>query len=116
MSGPTRQSLPPLYTPALLNKGHSLRPLSESEPESACTIRVPFQITEEDTDPVASDSSNQLDQETGCGFIETAPATKKKKLDSAMDEACGLLRAIKKFKKKMSSPYLENLWRIKFEI
>ena len=30
--------------PALLNKGHSLRRLSESEsePESACTTRVPF--------------------------------------------------------------------------
>ena len=54
-----------------------------------------FQITEEDTDPVASGSSNQLDQESGCGFIETAPAKKKKKCDSAVDEACGLLRAVK---------------------
>ena len=77
-----------------------------------------LQITEEDTDPVASGSSNQLDQESGCGFIETVPAKKKKKCDSTVDEACGLLRAIKKFggKKKMSSPYFENLWRIKFEI
>jgi hypothetical protein len=54
-----------------------------------------FQITEEDTDPVASGSSNQLDQESGWEFIETAPAKKKKKCYSAMDEACGLLRAIK---------------------
>jgi len=54
-----------------------------------------FQITEEDTDPVASGSSNKLDQESGCGFIETAPAKKKKKCDSAVDEACGLLRAVK---------------------
>jgi hypothetical protein len=55
-----------------------------------------FQITEEDTDPVASGSSNHLDQESGCGFIETVPAKKKKKCDSAVDEACGLLRAVKK--------------------
>jgi len=55
-----------------------------------------FQITEEDTDPVASGSSNQLDQESGCGFIETAPAKKKKKCDSSVDEACSLLRALKK--------------------
>jgi len=41
-SRPTRRSLPPLYAPALLNKGHSLCQLSESEPESACTIRVPY--------------------------------------------------------------------------
>ena len=76
-----------------------------------------FQITEEDTDPVASGSSKKLDQESGCGFVERVPAKKKKKCDSAIDEACGLLRAVKKFgKKKMSSPYLENLWRIKFEI
>ena len=76
-----------------------------------------FQITEEDTDPVASGSSNQLDQESGCGFIETAPAKKKKKCESAMDEACGLLRAVKNnLEEIMSSPYLENLWRIKFEI
>jgi len=54
-----------------------------------------FQITEEDTDPVASGSSNQLDQENGCGFIETAQAKKKKKCDSAVDEACGLLRVLK---------------------
>jgi hypothetical protein len=49
-----------------------------------------FQITEEDTDPIASCSSNQLDQESGCGFTETAPMKKEKKCDSAMDEACGL--------------------------
>jgi len=53
-----------------------------------------FQITEEDTDPVASGCSKQLDQESGCGFIEIVPA-KKKKCDSAVDEACGLLRAVK---------------------
>jgi len=50
-----------------------------------------FQITEEDTDPVASGSSNQLDQESG--FIETVPAKKKKKCDSTMDKACDLLTA-----------------------
>jgi hypothetical protein len=55
-----------------------------------------FQITEENTDLIASGSSNQLDQESGCGFIETVPAKKKKKCDSAVDEACGILRAIKK--------------------
>ena len=54
-----------------------------------------FQITEEDTDPVASGSSNQLDQESGCRFIETAPAKKKKKCDFAVDGACGLLIAVK---------------------
>jgi len=54
-----------------------------------------FRITEDDTAPVASGSSNHLDQENGCGFIETAPAKKKKKCDSTMDEACGLLRAVK---------------------
>jgi len=59
-----------------------------------------FQITEEDTDPVASGSSNQPDQESGCGFIKKVPAKKKKKCDSAVDEACGLLRAVKKLKKK----------------
>jgi hypothetical protein len=69
LSAPTRRSLPPLYAPALWNKGHSLRRVaptlgigvgtwicldymlcaerhrlseSESEPESACTIRVPL--------------------------------------------------------------------------
>jgi len=58
-----------------------------------------------------------IDQESGCGFIKTVPTKKKKKCDSAVDEACGLLRAVKKiWKKIMSSPYLENLWRIKFEI
>jgi hypothetical protein len=31
---------------------------------------------------------------------ETAPAKKKKKCDPAMDEVCGLLRAIKKIWKK----------------
>ena len=55
-----------------------------------------FHITEDGTDPVASGSSNQLDQESECGFIETAPAKKKKKCDSAVDEACDLLRAVKK--------------------
>jgi hypothetical protein len=75
-----------------------------------------FQITEEDTDPVASGSSNQLDQESGCGFTESVPAKKTKKRDFAVDEACGLLRAVKKLEKIVSSPYLENLWRIKFEI
>ena len=75
-----------------------------------------FQITEENTDPIGSGSSNQLDQESGCGFIETVPAKKKKKCDSAVDEACGILRAIKRNWKKMSSPYMENVWRIKFEI
>jgi len=69
-----------------------------------------FQISEEDTDPIASGSSNQLDQESGCGFIETVPAKKKKKCDSAVEEACCLLRDIKKIWKKMSSPYLENVW------
>ena len=40
----TRRSLPPLYAPALINKGHSLCRLSESETESesACTVRVPI--------------------------------------------------------------------------
>ena len=35
--------LPPLYAPALMNKGHSLCRLSESasETESACTVHVP---------------------------------------------------------------------------
>ena len=76
-----------------------------------------FRITEEDTEPVASGSSNQLDQESGCGFIETAPAKKKKKCDSAVDEACDLFRAVKNNLEKMtSSPHLENLWRIEFEI
>ena len=55
-----------------------------------------FQITKEDTDPAASGSNTQLDQESGCGFIETVPAKKKQKCDSAVDEACGLLRAVKK--------------------
>jgi hypothetical protein len=74
-----------------------------------------FQIIGEDTDPAARGSSNELDQESG--FIETAPGKKKKKCDSAVDEACGLLRAVKNnLEKIMSSPYLENLWRIKFEI
>jgi len=69
-----------------------------------------FQITEEDTDLVASGSGNQLDQESGCGFIETAPAKKKKKCDSAVDEACGLLRAVKKkLEKKLC---LLHIWRI----
>jgi len=54
-----------------------------------------FQITGEDTDSVASGSSNQLDRESGCEFIETVPAKKKKKCDFAMDEARGLLRAVK---------------------
>jgi hypothetical protein len=54
-----------------------------------------FRSTEEDNDSVSSGSSSQLDQESGCGFIETAPAKKKKKCDSAVDEACGLLRAVK---------------------
>ena len=49
-----------------------------------------FQITEEDADPVAIGSNNQLGQESGCGFIETVPAKKKKKYDSAVDETCGL--------------------------
>jgi len=76
-----------------------------------------FQITEEDTNPVASGSSNQLDQESGCGFNETVPAKEKKKCDSAVNKSCGLLRAEKKIGvKKLSSPYLENLWRIKLEI
>jgi hypothetical protein len=38
-----------------------------------------FQITEEGTDPVASGSSNQLDRESECLFIESAPAKKKKR-------------------------------------
>jgi hypothetical protein len=75
-----------------------------------------FQITDEDTDPASSGSSNQLYKESGCGFIETAPAKKKKKCDSAVDEACGLFRAVKTIEKMMSSSYLDNLWRIKFEI
>ena len=64
-----------------------------------------FQIIEEDTDSVASGSSNQLDKEIG--FIETA-AAKKKKRDSAVDEACCLLRAVKNFGKKC----LLHTWRI----
>jgi hypothetical protein len=57
-----------------------------------------FQITEEDTDSVASGSSSQLDQESGCRFIETVPAKKKKKkkCDSAVNEACSLLKKKKK--------------------
>jgi hypothetical protein len=47
----------------------------------------------DNTDPVASGSSNTLDQESG--FIETAPAKKEMKCYSAMDEACVLLRAVK---------------------
>jgi hypothetical protein len=47
-------------------------------------------------DPVASGGSNQLDLESGCAFVETVPAKKKKKCDSTVDEACGLLRAVKK--------------------
>ena len=49
----TSRSLPPLYAPALLNKGHSLRqlPESESEPESACTMRVA---------PTGADSRNRI--------------------------------------------------------
>jgi hypothetical protein len=66
-----------------------------------------FQITEEDTDPVASGSNKQLDQESGCGFIEKVPAKKKKKCDSAVDEACGLLRAVKNKKKS-----LLHIWKI----
>jgi hypothetical protein len=62
-----------------------------------------FPITEEDTDPVASSSSNQFDQESGCGFIDTVPAKKKKKCDSAVDEASGLLRAVKKLDKNAFS-------------
>jgi hypothetical protein len=55
-----------------------------------------FQITEEETDPVASGSSNQLDQEGGRGSIEIVPAREReKKGDSTVDEACGLLRAVK---------------------
>ena len=41
-----------------------------------------------------------IDQASGCGFIKTVPAEKKKKCDSAVDEACGLLRAVKKMGKK----------------
>jgi hypothetical protein len=55
-----------------------------------------------DTNPVAGGNSNQLDQESGCAFIETAPAKKKKKCDSAVDEACGLLRAVKNGKSVFS--------------
>ena len=69
-----------------------------------------------DADPFASGNSNQLGQESGCGFIETVPAKKKKNCDSAVDEMCGLLRAVKNLEKMMSSPYLENLWQMKFEI
>ena len=40
----TQDYLPPLYAPALINKGHSLCRLSESasETESACTVRLPY--------------------------------------------------------------------------
>jgi hypothetical protein len=57
-----------------------------------------FQITEEHTDLVVSGSSIRLDQESGCGF-EIVSAKKKKKCDSAVDEACSLLRDVKKKKK-----------------
>jgi hypothetical protein len=76
-----------------------------------------FRITEEDTDPFASGSSNQLDQESGFGFIETAPAKKKKNvIPPWMKHAAYLSRKKNNLEKMMSFLYLENLWRIKFEI
>jgi len=65
-----------------------------------------FQITEEDTGRCKWQQQSTL---CGCGFIETVPAKKKKKCDSAMDEACGLLRAVNKLGKKL---YLLRIWRI----
>jgi len=50
-----------------------------------------------------------IDQESGCGFIKTVPAKKKKKCDSAVDEVCSLLRAVKKIWKKLC---LLHIWRI----
>ena len=50
-----------------------------------------FQIIEDDTDPVAGGSSNQLHQESGFVFETTS----EEKGTEFRREACGLLRAVK---------------------